>query len=61
MWYLPHSQVHNETDCSYNYGQMHYACIKWPYFHSAFKSDVTIVFLDLDFLGMREFQQFGHK
>ena len=21
------------TNCSYNYGGMHYACTKWPYFH----------------------------
>jgi len=26
----PHPQW---TNCSYNYGRMHCACMEWPYFH----------------------------
>ena len=36
-WYLPHSHVHNERN-SYNYGRMHGACTKRPYFH--FRSEI---------------------
>jgi len=38
------------TNCSYNYGRMHGACTKRLYFHFGVKSDVTVVFLDPDFL-----------
>jgi len=49
-WYLPHSQVHSERTGDYNYGRMHCAWRNGHISTSALKSDVTMVFLDPDFL-----------
>ena len=46
-WHLPSKSA---MTCFYNYGRMHSACTKRPYFHIRLKSDDTIVFLGLDFL-----------
>jgi len=48
-WYLPHSQVHNERTVSIMAGCIAHA--RNGYIStSGLKSDVTIVFLDPDFL-----------
>jgi len=39
----------NELFLDYNYGRMHCACTKRPYFHFSLKSNFTIVLLDPDF------------
>jgi len=49
MWYLPHSHVHNERTVPIKAGCMAHARIG-RIFTFGLKSDVTIVFLDPDFL-----------
>ena len=59
-WYLPHSQVHNKrtvpiimAGCIAHARNGHIST-------SALKYDVTIVFLDPDFLKMRKFWLFAY-